>query len=220
MTDTLADIRASLLQAWTSDVHGADLSRTERVHLEELWHEIRRVEQVHAWLALSALSGQLLEALVRRRVRTLPGGPGGKVTTMYPAADAWRKHVAKTSGNTIVVASSVVSAVQLRNWASHGDLTYRGPSPRRATQSVALLLCLREAVYPRPRWELLDEDKSAVHTRPVEWWLDNYSTVHPGIVNDWLAQYGLRAALPQLLASGNAQSVLGHVLAYARASQA
>lgn len=90
----------------------------------------------------------------------------------------------------------------------------------RATQSLALLLCLREAVYPREPWVLEETDQQLVHNQSADWWTDNYASKHPGVVNDWLAQRGMKDERSRLVGSGKLGAILSHVLACGRASQA
>ena len=224
----LTSLRHNLIGAWSRQVHGTSLNPVEQANMDELWHEITLVEAAGAWSALTALSLQLLEALLRRKAATISSidltGP-----TMGPLAAKWRLHVSSTSRgvnelgkdkplDNVLIASSVVSAVTLRNWASHRDLRYRGASEMRATQALALLICLRVAIYPTER-SPLNSTLNVAQTESTEWWWENFASMGSDAVNYWLSWGPTPPRLSQAPA-GVAQSILTHALRNATASQA
>jgi hypothetical protein len=129
----------------------------------QMWNELRLVADVGAWRSASALSGQLLELVLKQALlergaaRRIGHDPLAKVID-----------VARTMGlftpatQAMTVANSIYVAKELRNIASHGSPWQSDTTAQRATYSVIFLICFAGYLFPRMNSaeELLSEPAS------------------------------------------------------------
>lgn len=168
--------RRTVFEKW--DPLRISLPVRERTHLEQLWREIRGVESVGAWKSLSSLSGQLVEALLRERLRldgkydvaALSGKTLGNLMSMAQSVGLLPDHDDPPTG-----ASAITAARTLRNWASHSSLWYAYPSERRASQSLILAICVIESLFPRATPSFLPGA-----AQDDDWWITNLEHLAPG----------------------------------------
>jgi hypothetical protein len=177
MADVLKQARRNLLERW--DLSYISLPTKETSRLLQLWAELKAVETVEAWRCFSALSGQLLEALLRQKL--LSGGYYNFADLAGCTLGALIKKgrdvgVLPDFDDPPTGSASVSTALVLRNWASHASLWYDYPTELRATQSLVLAICAVEGLFPRD---------TPTFTKPPEthttaWWMTNWQAVAPG----------------------------------------
>lgn len=184
MITPLEQARRSLLKGW--DLSHILLPPKERSGLTQLWAELNAVETVAAWKSFSALSGQLVEALLRQK---LVGGGYYHVSalagkTLGVLIDLGRDvGVLPDYDDPPTGAASVSTARVLRNWASHASLWHNYPSELRATQSLTLAICAVEGLFPHDEPTFAKPPEMAT----AAWWMSNWSAVAPGTVVSFLS---------------------------------
>jgi hypothetical protein len=170
--------RRTLLETW--DPLRISLPTKDTKHLQQLWREIRDVESVGAWKSLSSLSGQLVEALLKERLRldrkydiaALSGKTLGTIISMAQSVGLLPDYDDPPTGT-----SAITAARTLRNWASHSSLWYDYPTERRASQSLILAICVVESLFPRamPAFQ-------PAGAQDDDWWIANLERVAPGTI--------------------------------------
>lgn len=176
MSEALRDLRRIMLRTW--DPCYLPLPEKEAASLRKLWAELRAVESVDAWKSISALSGQIVEALLRHKL--LAGGHYGFRTlstqTLSPLIEMARKAgLLPGYDDPTTGADSISTALVFRNWASHASLWHDYPTELRATQSIALTICTLESLLPK---------EERVYANPPEqpteaWWDEQWAHTHP-----------------------------------------
>jgi hypothetical protein len=180
--DNLSQVRHALLE-W--DPSQIILSQKESLALQNLWAEIKAVESVAAWKSLSALSGQLIEALLRQRLliqghytfRVLSG------QTLHPLIEMGRAvGILPNFDDPPTGTTSISTARLLRNWSSHSSLWHEHPTELRATQSLVLAICTIEGLFPSLRPRFIKPPSHA----STDWWLAQWHQVGPGNLLNFL----------------------------------
>jgi hypothetical protein len=174
--DNLSEVRHALLAWEPSQIL---LPQKESLALQNLWSEIKAVESVAAWKSFSALSGQLIEALLRQRLliqghydfRTLSG------QTLHPLIEMGRKvGIIPGFDDPPTGTTSISTARLLRNWSSHSSLWHEHPTELRATQSLVLAICTIEGLFPSLPPEFIKPPANA----SSDWWSAHWHQVSPG----------------------------------------
>lgn len=172
----LVHTRKRIIQGW--DLSYIVLPDREKTNLAQLWNELKRVEAADAWRSLCALSGQVIEALLRQKLVIEGYYDFSQVSgqTLGPLIDmARRVGLFPAYGAPPSAKSSITTAHTLRNWASHYALWYDYPTELRATQSLVLTVAAVEGLFPKT---------SPVFTQPPpdasnSWWARNWHSVAP-----------------------------------------
>jgi len=171
---------------------------------QRMWRELKAVESINAWRSTSALSGQLLELLLKQSLidrgepTSIARKPLGPVL-----ARALERNLFKSPTEALTVTNSVYAAKELRNIASHGSPWQEEDSEQRATYSLVFLVCFSGFLFPRLQYasgDQLDEgDDGSVLGE-----LDDLRPDSPamrGIENEQLDEFyihkRLRAATPR-----------------------
>ncbi|MFC8360254.1 hypothetical protein ACFUIY_10270 [Streptomyces griseorubiginosus] len=149
----LSDARSSLLAAFTPTPIEANFSASQVDLVGELFREMTLVERAGAWRALSALSGQMLELHIRQFM--IQGGVtrsrAEKMTLATLLSFAEERGLLAVRKPGVSTLQSMSTARRLRNMASHGSPSQRGPTELRATQSLVLLVALSARLFPPQR---------------------------------------------------------------------
>lgn len=198
MTYGLADARKSIVQRWNPLY--VSLEPREEANLRELWDELRRVEAVEAWRSVSSLSGQILEALLAKKlvseghytISDVSGQTLGSLIHMARDVGLLPDYDVALTGMT-----SVSTGLTLRNWASHYRLWYDHPGESRASQSLVLMVCVVEGIFPASAPSFATPPSQA----SLEWWLQNWNSVAPGTLISKLKAWPPEEALPTFVVS-------------------
>lgn len=180
----------------------------------QLWSELETVEAVGAWKSLSALSGQLVEALLRQKLlmtghydfRALSGQTLGSLIEMGRAVGILPGFDDPPTGT-----ASVSTARLLRNWASHASLWHDYPTELRATQSLVLAMCTIEGLFSRSRPTFLKAPEKST----AAWWFDHLGNIAPGTLLSFLKSPEAEALVKALQAAP--QQLYVHVIRYGTA---
>lgn len=141
MPYTLATARRAILENWQPPAHG--LTGREEELLRRLWDELKGVEAVGAWASVCTLSGKILEALLKARLKSVHGS---RRLTLGRLIDLARSRGVFGDDSMPSGSSPVSTALMLRNWTAHASLWDESPTERQATQSLALLVCVLESL--------------------------------------------------------------------------
>ncbi len=157
-----------------------DLPAKDQKGLAGLWTEVLGVESIGAWKSFSALTGQLVEAMLREKLLLTGSYPKQGLANKALGALVQMAHQAAliSSDESPPTSSSALTAARtLRNWASHASLWYDNPSERSASQSLVLSVCVTAGLFPRATPTFADPG-----THDDVWILDNLSVVAPGVL--------------------------------------
>lgn len=172
----LLDARKSIIRSF--DVLHIKLPEREKANLVQIWSELKQVEAVGAWRSLCALSGQVIEGLLRQKMlmegfytfTQVSGQTLGQLIDMARHIGLFPVYAAPPSAR-----SSITTAQILRNWASHNALWYNYPTEMRATQSLVLTVATVEGLFPKTSPVFTQPPPEA----PSGWWTSNWHSVAP-----------------------------------------
>jgi hypothetical protein len=137
---SLAEIRVGLIEAWPKP---ARLDTRERLSFDAQIAELRGANQAGLWKTICLLAGQIIEAVLKKRLQSLSPQPnlartnglGGLLHIAHSRGVL--AHPAEARGSSAAIASARI----LRNWSAHYSLTTQSTNELRATQALALSYC-------------------------------------------------------------------------------
>ncbi|MGR6320015.1 hypothetical protein Q2K19_25800 [Micromonospora soli] len=136
------------------------MATNEWVAVNELWAELQKVQAVGAWRSTAALCGQILEVTLRLTLSAKLGMQYKRIEKMK-FQDVINLSIKKdlfASEAKLTIIGSLHNARVRRNIASHfSPYNRHGPNERRATNSIALLICFVD-------WLLLGDDRTHMPT--------------------------------------------------------
>lgn len=147
--------------------------------LAKLFDDLRVSARVQLWQPVSALAGQILEALLRLRLEQHETRPDVRRTAGLGEliGVARQLGILPDQDRLPQGSHSISAALTLRNWSTHISLWATNATEIRATQCVALLTCACETLFPSPvgRYDAFDH-----RTETLNWTC--WQTYGPGAV--------------------------------------
>lgn len=145
-----ADIRTCLLDAWQPPLGW--LSPAELASFDRQVEGLRAVATLQLWKPFAVSANQTIEALLRKRLAALEPAPD--LSRVHGIADllkiARTRDVLPKEGAHRSDQGALASARILRNWSAHYAFADRTPTELEATQTLALLVCTTDGLFPLP----------------------------------------------------------------------
>jgi hypothetical protein len=167
----LSDARRALIDGWELPT---PLPEPERWNLQLHWQELSDIATTTKtpWKSLSVFATQIVEGLLKQKLLEQGIRPprmlGKAIQVAYDTG------LLPKPDTELIPSSSLSAARILRNRAAHFTLQDKYPSELQATQSLALMISVAQALYPKPRAQLA----TAKEEEP-ELWGPNWSSFTP-----------------------------------------
>lgn len=142
----LVDIRRTLTGSWSPPL--PRFSGNKRERLEQLWAELLGVDAGGYWQSESYLATNLVEALLRERLLEVMGPERIRGRTLGQLIAIASGAGVLPAGGGVTGAHTLSSVRLLRNWVAHTELYYEHPTEQRAVQTLVLMICIAEALFP------------------------------------------------------------------------
>jgi hypothetical protein len=165
---SLESLREALLRSLETTL--AQLEPAAAENLQQYIVDLRGAAAARLWQPFCLITGQLVEGLVTYRlVRLSPPADISRVRGLGDLLDLARRTGVLAGESHRASMAALTSAQVVRNWSAHYALTMRRATERRATQSLALLLCAAELLFPTPlRREEPDDPQRALLRAALE----------------------------------------------------
>jgi hypothetical protein len=192
---TPEDVAQSIVSTWESP-RGSQVGPEAERKLAAYWQEVRTVFAIKAWRSVMALTGQLIEALVKHCLLDRGYKPHqvDKKTLGHLLELATQAGILPPGKSGAAPTAILSAALVLRNWASHYSAWAREPDAYQSAQALTLLVASSESLYPTTAPIVTDPQRPRPADPFSEW-----ESVGPAILISALEDLQPESSLPTIL---------------------